>query len=206
MRSEVLSSLGANFKFIFFLQGWIAGDFFGASLPFTTVQVVTSEALAKTVMWKLTGRVTEATISHGVGVLGMPGATAYGGLIDVLRPAKQSAKPEVIWVSGAAGAVGGMVGQLAKQVYGCTVVGSCGGADKCALIKDKFGFDHAVDYKALDGGPTTQALTAALKSVAPDGIDMYFDNVRHSHPDNSQWHRDASCACVLRTQNWLTHL
>ena len=74
--------------------------------------------------------------------LGMPGSTAYGGLIDVLRPLKcpegeeKDAKaPEVIWVSGAAGAVGGMVGMIAKQIYGCTVIGSCGGPEKCALIK-----------------------------------------------------------------------
>jgi NADPH-dependent curcumin reductase CurA len=131
----------------------VAGDFFGASLPFTTIQILTAEAGAKTVMWKLTGKVTESTIGHGIGVLGMPGSTAYGGLIDILRPKEKGGeKPEVIWVSGAAGAVGSMVGQLAKQVYGCTVIGSCGGPAKCALVKDKFGFDHAVDYKAVGGG------------------------------------------------------
>lgn len=65
----------------------------------------------------------EEEISYGVGVLGMPGSTAYGGLIDVLKPNTG----ETIFVSGAAGAVGSMVGQLAKSLYGCTVIASCGG-------------------------------------------------------------------------------
>lgn len=176
-------------------QGWESGDFFGASLPFSTFQVLSAEAAAKTVMWKLTGKVTEETISHGIGVLGMPGSTAYGGLIDVLRPTKAAeasaegsaaaasppTSPEVIWVSGSAGAVGSMVGQLAKNVFGCTVIGSCGGPAKCALVKEKFGFDEVVDYKAVEGGPSAEALTAALKKVAPDGIDMYFENVGGAH-------------------------
>jgi hypothetical protein len=171
-------------------EGWVAGDFFGASLPFTTVQVLTAEAAAKTLLWKLTGLVDKATnISRGIGVLGMPGSTAYGGLIDVLRPKpaaerKPGAAPEVLWVSGAAGAVGGMVGQLAKQLYGCTVIGSCGGADKCALVTEKFGFDFAIDYKACgtDGAPATaKELAAAVRAVCPDGVDMYFDNVGGAH-------------------------
>lgn len=150
-------------------EGWVSGDFFGASLPFTTVQLLHGEALANTRLWKLTGLVNRETVSLGIGVLGMPGSTAYGGLIDILRPVQSAAKPEVIWVSGAAGAVGSMVGQLAKNCFGCTVIGSCGGPDKGALIKKKFGFDHAIDYKAC---ANAEELGVMLKSVAPDGIDM----------------------------------
>jgi len=133
-------------------------------------------------MWNLTPYISEAEISWGVGILGMPGSTAYGGLIDVLRPELPveggEPKDQVIWVSGAAGAVGGYVGMIAKHVYNCTVVGSCGGDAKCAMIQEKFGFDHAVDYKTCEDA---DALTAAIKEVAPEGIDMYFENVGGMH-------------------------
>ena len=158
-------------------DGWAAGEYFGASLPFCTVQVVGEEAFQDLAPWKLDG-LSEAHISHGIGVLGMPGSTAYGGLIDVLRPEQNPAKPEVIWVSGAAGAVGSLVGQLAKQLYGCVVIGSCGGPEKGALVKERFGFDHVIDYKTC---PSAQDLAAAVKACAPDGIDMYFDNVGGTH-------------------------
>jgi hypothetical protein len=72
----------------------------------------------------------------------------YGGLLGVLRPEKGE-KVETIWVSGAAGAVGSLVGQLAKKISGCTVIGSCGGPDKCKMVTEKFGFDHAIDYKTV---------------------------------------------------------
>lgn len=80
-------------------------------------------------------------------------------------------------MSGAAGAVGGLVGQLGK-IHGLKVVGSAGGDTKCALIKEKFGFDESVDYKKTSNGVE---LTAAVKEVAPDGIDMYFENVGGFH-------------------------
>jgi NADPH-dependent curcumin reductase CurA len=156
---------------------WNNGDFFGASLPYCTLQIVSAEHMAKTVMWKLTGHVDQEHISYGCGILGMPGATAYGGLIDVLRPSK-TATGEVIWVSGSAGAVGSMVGQLAKQVFGLKVLGSCGGPKKCELVKEKFGFDYVIDYKTVS---TAEELAAAIKEGAPDGIDMYFDNVGGIH-------------------------
>ena len=151
---------------------WAEGDLLGASLPFTDLQIVSAEAGAKTVMWKLNDHVTEATISHGVGVLGMPGSTAYGGFLDVLRPkagAAEAGSPETIWVSGAAGAVGSMVAQIAKNVHGCKVVGSCGGPAKVALCKEKFGMDEAIDYKLC---PDVTTLKAALKEAAPDGLDV----------------------------------
>lgn len=161
-------------------EDWVAGDLFGASLPFTDIQVLKKGA--QTVMWKLTGVVAEDKLSLGLGVLGMPGSTAYGGLLDVLRPQPRgeggSPAGETIWISGAAGAVGSLVGMIAKTVFGCTVIGSCGGAEKGAMIKDKFGFDHSIDYKTV---ATADELATKLKEAAPDGIDMYFDNVGGIH-------------------------
>jgi NADPH-dependent curcumin reductase CurA len=157
-------------------SNWAEGDLFGGLLPLMTVQTMTPEVLQSTLMWKLTGLLEESEITLGLGIMGMPGSTAYGGLIDVLRPNQG----ETIFISAASGAVGSIVGMLAKRLYNCTVIGSCGGAEKCALIKEKFGFDYAIDYKTI---ATTQELTAALKEVAPNGIDMYFENVGGMHFD-----------------------
>jgi NADPH-dependent curcumin reductase CurA len=98
-------------------------------------------------------------------VLGMTGMTAYFGLFDV-GALKDG---ETVVVSGAAGAVGSVVGQLAK-LKGCRVVGIAGGPEKCAWIVDELGFDAAIDYRSED-------VTKALRTHAPDGIDVYFDNV-----------------------------
>lgn len=81
-------------------------------------------------------------------------------------------------MSAAAGAVGGVVGQLAKSLYNCKVIGSCGGPQKTKLITEEWGFDHAIDYKSLK---TKEDLVAALKAVAPQGINMYFENVGGIH-------------------------
>ena len=156
------------------VDDWVAGDLFGASLPYVDVQALSAEQLKNTQIWKLTGLIEEADISHGIGAMGMPGATAYGGLIDVLRPNHG----DTIWVSGAAGAVGSMVGQIAKNVYGCTVIGSAGGPEKCEYVCKAFGFDHCVDYKACS---SKKDLIVALRKVAPNGIDMYFENVGGMH-------------------------
>ena len=108
----------------------------------------------------------EAPISTANGILGMPGMTAWFGLFEIGKP-----KPgETVVVSAASGAVGQVVGQLAKRA-GAHVVGIAGGAKKCAFVKDEFGFDACIDYKAVND------LAGALKSVCPDGIDVYFDNV-----------------------------
>lgn len=100
-----------------------------------------------------------------LGVLGMPGMTAYFGLLDVGKPQAG----ETVVVSGAAGAVGGLVGQIAK-LKGCRVVGIAGGADKCKYAVEELGFDACVDYKADD-------VKKALRGHCPKGIDIYFDNV-----------------------------
>jgi NADPH:quinone reductase len=147
---------------------WKAGDLFGASRPFTTVQAISADELKSTLIWKLTDHITEDQIGLGIGVLGMPGATVYGGVVDVLRPKEG----ETLFVSAASGAVGSVVGQLAKNVYKCKVIGSCGGPTKCDFIKKQFGFDHAIDYKQAKN---KDDLVAALKEAAPDGIDMYFE-------------------------------
>ncbi|MFI1952918.1 NADP-dependent oxidoreductase [Streptomyces xinghaiensis] len=106
-----------------------------------------------------------APASTYLGALGMPGMTAYFGLLDV-GALKEG---ETVVVSGAAGAVGSIVGQIAK-VKGCRVVGIAGGAEKCALLTDELGFDAAIDYRAGD-------VKRALREQTPDGIDVYFDNV-----------------------------
>ena len=126
-----------------------------------------------TLMWKLTDYINESQISYGIGVLGMPGATAYGG-IDTLRPLKG----ETIFVSAAAGAVGGIVEQLAKNLYDCKVIGSCGGSAKGKMITEEWGFDHAIDYKTCKD---KEELVVAIKAVAPKGINMYFENVGGMH-------------------------
>mmetsp|Transcript_19015 Transcript_19015/g.34359 ORF Transcript_19015/g.34359 Transcript_19015/m.34359 type:complete len:349 (-) Transcript_19015:94-1140(-) len=153
---------------------WKPGDLFGGSLIYSDFQAVSASALKSSWFWKLPEWVTPEQISLGIGALGMPGSTAYGGLIDILRPNKG----ETIWVSGAAGAVGSMVGMLAKNIFGCTVIGSAGGPEKCKLVKEFFGFDHCVDYKLCK---SAKELGDAVKMVAPKGIDMYFENVGGMH-------------------------
>ena len=107
--------------------------------------------------------------SYYLGVLGMPGLTAYAGLFDVAG----FAEGETVFVSGAAGAVGSIVGQLAKA-RGGRVVGSAGSAEKVAWLTDELGFDAAFDYKS---GPVGKQ----LKAAAPEGIHVYFDNVGGEH-------------------------
>jgi NADPH-dependent curcumin reductase len=107
----------------------------------------------------------QAPISTALGVLGMPGMTAYVGLLDFARPKRG----ETVVVSAASGAVGSVVGQIAK-LEGCRAVGIAGGTSKCDYVVSELGFDACVDYKAGD-------LSAALSKACPDGVDVYFDNV-----------------------------
>jgi NADPH-dependent curcumin reductase CurA len=107
-----------------------------------------------------------APISTSLGVLGMPGITAYFGLLDVGKPQAG----ETVVVSGAAGAVGSLVGQIA-QIKGCRAIGIAGSDDKVAYVQDELGFAGAFNYK------TTSDYAAALAELCPDGIDVYFDNV-----------------------------
>ncbi|WP_316779151.1 NADP-dependent oxidoreductase [Pedobacter antarcticus] len=107
-----------------------------------------------------------ASLSAYLGILGMTGLTAYLGLTEIGKPQKG----ETLVVSGAAGAVGSVVGQIGK-ILGCKVIGIAGSEKKLALLKDKFGFDEAINYK------TTKDMNQAIKDAAPDGVDIYFDNV-----------------------------
>jgi len=106
-----------------------------------------------------------APLPRYLGALGMPGMTAYFGFLDVCQPKAG----ETVVVSGAAGAVGALVGQIAK-LKGCRAVGIAGGAAKCAYLVQELGFDAAIDYK-------NENVAGALKQHCPSGVDIYFDNV-----------------------------
>lgn len=103
--------------------------------------------------------------SLGVGAVGMPGVTAYFGFLEICKPKAG----ETVVVTGAAGAVGSIVGQIAK-IKGCKVIGFAGSDDKVAWLEKDLGFDKAINYKTADA-------TKALKEAAPKGVDCYFDNV-----------------------------
>jgi NADPH-dependent curcumin reductase CurA len=106
-----------------------------------------------------------APLSYALGVLGMPGVTAWVGLLDIAQPKAG----ETVLVSAASGAVGSVVGQLAR-LKGCRAVGIAGGAAKCEYVVKELGFDACVDYK-------NGALHEDLKAIVPGGVDVYFENV-----------------------------
>ena len=107
-------------------------------------------------------------VTNYLSILGAVGMTAYFGLLEVCEP-----KPgDTVLVTGAAGAVGSLVGQIAK-IQGCRVIGIAGGAEKCARLTERYGFDAAIDYHGKD----LAALTAAIHTEAPDGLDVIFENV-----------------------------
>lgn len=108
---------------------------------------------------------TLAPISTALGVLGMPGMTAYAGLHEIGKPKAG----ETLVVAAASGAVGSAVGQIAR-IAGARAVGIAGGAEKCRYVKEELGFDECLDHRAPD-------LAARLKEACPKGIDVYFENV-----------------------------
>ncbi len=108
-------------------------------------------------------------LSAYLGVLGMPGVTAWHGLVKICLPKAG----QTVAVSAASGAVGGVVGQLAKR-RGCRAVGIAGGVEKCAYVVEQLGFDACVDYKAHNDA---RSLHKALADATPDGVDGYFENV-----------------------------
>lgn len=112
---------------------------------------------------------TRIPLSAYLGAVGMPGVTAWVGLVHLIEPKAG----ETIVVDAASGAVGSAVGQLAKA-RGCRVVGLAGGADKCAFVRDELGFDACIDYKPLRD---FKSLAAALDEAAPAGVDGLFENV-----------------------------
>ena len=112
---------------------------------------------------------THVPLSHYLGAVGMPGVTAWYGLVKIIEPRAG----QTLVVSAASGAVGSAFGALAKA-RGCRTVGIAGGAEKCRYVKEELGFDACVDYKQHNDAAS---LSKALKEVAPDGVDGYFENV-----------------------------
>ena len=151
-------------------EEWRIGDIFGSELPFMNYLTINASQLAHLNVWRLNDYVTKSTFTYGAGVLGMPGATAYGGLIDVLQPKAE----ETIFISAASSAVGGIVGMLAKNLFNCTVIGSCRGKEKCDLITTHYRYDYAIDTTEIT---QKSDIIQRLVTLAPQGIDMYFENV-----------------------------
>lgn len=138
---------------------------------------------------------TLAPISTSVGILGMPGMTAYFGLLEVGRPVPG----DTVLVSAASGAVGAAVGQIAK-IGGCRVVGTAGSDDKVDYITKELGFDAGINYR------TAGDLNAAVREACPDGVDVYFDNVGGPVTDAAfanlaQWGRVAICGQISQYNN-----
>jgi len=141
------------------------GDIVYGTLGVQEYALIPQEEIKRTGLAKID--LSLGTIGQWLNVLGMPGMTGYFGLMDIGEP-----KPgETVVVSGAAGAVGQTVGQLAK-IKGCRAVGIAGGQAKCEFVVKELGFDACIDYKA---GPA--AVRDGLKTHCPKGIDIYFDNV-----------------------------
>ena len=151
---EVIASKNAAFA---------VGDIVGCSPGTQAYYLVPGTELKRSGVFKIDLRL--GTQTQWLNVLGMPGMTGYFGLMDVGLPQPG----ETVVVSGAAGAVGQTVGQLAK-IKGCRVVGIAGGPAKCEWVVKELGFDACIDYKAGD-------VKAGLKAHCPKGVDIYFDNV-----------------------------
>ena len=135
------------------------GDIVHGNLPWRIQTVAPGKGLLKI-------EASVAPLTYQLDVLGMTGLTAYFGLMDIGKPKAG----ETVVVSGAAGAVGLVVGQIAK-IHGCRVVGIAGSDEKIKLLIDKYGFDDAINYK------TVTDLKTAISKSCPKGVDIYFDNV-----------------------------
>lgn len=148
--AEVIESKNDNFQ---------KGEFVSNLLEWKEYQVSTGEGLQK-----LDPAIQP--LSAYLGIIGMTGMTAYTGLTQIGKPKAG----ETIVVSGAAGAVGSVVGQIGK-ILGCRVIGIAGSDEKVEMLQSKFGFDAAINYN------TTKDMNKAIAEVAPNGVDVYFDNV-----------------------------
>lgn len=148
--AEVIESKNDKFK---------KGDFISNRLEWKEYQVSTGVELQKL-------DPSIQPLSLYLGIIGMTGMTAYTGLTQIGKPKAN----ETIVVSGAAGAVGSVVGQIGK-ILGCRVIGIAGSDEKVEILKSKFGFDEAINYK------TTNNMIKAIADAAPNGVDIYFDNV-----------------------------
>ena len=148
--AEVIDSKNEKFK---------KGDFVSNRMDWKTRQISNGEGLQKV-------NPNNAPLSAYLGVVGMTGLTAYLGLHEIGKPKKG----ETLVVSGAAGAVGSVVGQIGK-ILGLHVIGIAGSDEKVEMLTSKFGFDHGINYK------TTEDMKSAIAKAAPNGVDIYFDNV-----------------------------
>jgi NADPH-dependent curcumin reductase CurA len=152
--------------------GYAAGDVVSGAPGVQEYWRLSAEQLKRGGLPKIDLRM--GTLSQWLNVLGMPGMTGYFGLMDVGQPKAG----ETVVVSGAAGAVGQTVGQIAR-IKGCRVVGIAGGPAKCAWVVNELGFDACIDYKAPapSGATRWDAVKEGLKEHCPQGVDIYFDNV-----------------------------
>lgn len=141
------------------LAGFSKGDFVSGLLEWKEFQKSNGNGLLKV-------DPTKVPLSVYLGILGMTGLTAYLGLSEIGKPKKG----ETLVVSGAAGAVGSVVGQIGK-ILGCRVVGIAGTDEKVEMLKVKYGFDEGINYN------TTKNMKEAIAAACPDGVDVYFDNV-----------------------------
>jgi NADPH-dependent curcumin reductase CurA len=148
--AKVIKSNSINHK----INDIVTGD-----LPWQQYSIATDSSIAKI-------DTSIAPASYFLGVLGMPGLTAYFGLMHIGKPKTG----ETVVVSGAAGAVGLVVGQIAK-IHGCNVVGIVGSDKKVKLLKEEFGFDEVINYK------TCSDLKKAIAAACPKAVDIYYDNV-----------------------------
>lgn len=172
--AEVVESKNDNFK---------KGDFVSDRLEWKEYQVSTGEELQKL-------DPSIQPLSVYLGIVGMTGMTAYTGLTQIGKPKAG----ETIVVSGAAGAVGSVVGQIGK-IKGCHVVGIAGTDEKVEMLKSKFGFDEAINYN------TTKDMNKAIAKASPNGVDVYFDNVGGTisdavHRNINQFGRVVVCGAI----------
>ena len=137
----------------------LAGDYVVGTLPWATYCIEKEENLRKV-------DVKNVSPGYYLGILGMPGLTAYFGMMEIGKPKEG----ETVIVSGAAGAVGLVAGQIAK-IQGTRVIGIAGSDEKCQLLKKEFGFDEAINYK------TSKSIRKEIAALCPEGVDVYFDNV-----------------------------
>ena len=137
----------------------LAGDIVVGMLPWATYAIEKVENLRKIDIQKVPP-------GYYLGVLGMPGITAYFGMMEICKPQKG----DTVVISGAAGAVGIVAGQIAK-IHGCRVIGIAGSDEKCKLLKEQFGFDETINYK------TSKSIRKEIAALCPESVDAYFDNV-----------------------------
>jgi hypothetical protein len=164
------------------------GDTVVGMLPWATYSIEKAENLRKVDTQKVPP-------GYYLGVLGMPGFTAYFGMMEIGKPEKG----DTVVVSGAAGAVGIVAGQIAKM-QGSKVIGIAGSDEKCRILKEKFGYDETINYK------TSKSLRKEIGELCPQGVDVYFDNVGSEITDavvaNLDFHaRIALCGQISQYNN-----